>query len=166
MINKLLGLLVLCIAGAVAYDHGRSLSEADVRAHYAGQMQAYRDSDAEALCATMAEDFSMRVVERADGAAARSTLDRAAACEQIRDTMRLTNLLAERSQGLLSIDLAYDIGSIRISHDRRRATVEVTSTAKVGEHLVARSRSREVLSRAFWRIRSHGGESRIWAYRG
>lgn len=166
MIKKLLGLLVLCIAGAVAYDHGRKLSEADVRAYYSDQLQAYRKSDAEALCGTMAKDFSLRVVARVGGASERSTVDGAAACEQLQEMIRLMDTLAERSRGLLTIDVAYDIRSIRISPDRRRATVEVTSTAKVGERLIARSRSREELSRAFWRIRSHGGEVQTWAYGG
>lgn len=166
MIKKLLVLLVLCIAGAVAYDHGRTLSEADVRAYYGEQLQAYRRSDAEALCETMAKDFSLRLVARVGGASERSTMDKAAACEQLKETMRLMDVVAEQSRGLLSIDVAYDIRSIRISPDRRRATVEVTSTAKVGERLIARSRSSEELSRAFWRIRSHGGESQAWAYGG
>jgi len=35
---------------------------------------------------------------------------------------------------------------------------------KLGQRLVARSRGHETLSRAFWRVRSHGGESRTWMY--
>jgi hypothetical protein len=165
MIRNLIVVLVLGLAAWLAYDNSREISESDVHNHYQDQLKALRESDEEALCKTAAEDFSLQL-EQVGAAPQKLTMDRHDACEQLKMTLKLMQLISTQSGGLLSIDFAYDIKSIGISPDGRTATVEITSTAKIGDRLLARSRGTERLSRSFWRVRSHGGESKTWAYGG
>lgn len=166
MIRNLVVVLVLGLAAWLVYDNGREISESDVRDHYQSQLEALRESDEEALCGAAAEDFSLKVVEQAGSTSGEATLDKYGVCEQVKTTLALMQLLSSQSGGLLSIDFAYDIKSIGISPDGRTATVQFTSTAKIGDRLLARSRGSERLSRSFWRVRSHGGESKTWSYGG
>ena len=166
MVRNLIVVLVLAIVAGLVYDSGRRMSESGVREHYRDQLEAFRAADEKALCGTAAEDFSLHVVERTDDRSSRATLDGPAACEQIKATLGLMRMMSEQTRGLVSVDLSYDIKSIEISPDGRTATVESTSTARIGDRLLSRARSKERLSRSFWRIRSHGGESQTWAYGG
>lgn len=166
MIKKLLVVLVLAIAGLVAHDYSRRISEADIRTHYREQIDALHAFDSEAICATMAEDFRLDDVQHAAGKAHPSTLDRTAACRQMEDAIALLRMLSNRTGGMLAIEFAYEVTRIEISPDGRRALVEATSTAKIGGRLLSRSRSKDSLSRSLWRVRSHGGESQTWNYGG
>lgn len=164
MLGKMVFAVALVVAAVLAYENSRTIDESDVREHYRGQLEALRAFDGEAVCAGIADDYGLRMVDRTGGRQARATLDGPASCEQSRKLLRLMEQMSGQTGGMLTIDVDYDITSIAISPDGRRATVEATSTAKLGDVLLSRSRGREELSRSFWRVRSHGGEAQVWNY--
>lgn len=166
MVRNLLVVLLLAVVAVVVHDNGRRISEADVRAHYRQQMQALTAFDSEAACKAMAADFELRSVEHANGEATRMTLDRAASCRQMEDAIALMRVLHNQTGGLVGIDFSYEITRIDIVPGGRRATVEATSTAKIGGRLLARTRSKGELSRSLWRVRDHGGQAQSWNYGG
>lgn len=150
----------------LAYENGRTIDDSHVRAHCQAQLEALRGFDEANICAGVAPDDGLRIGERGDGPATNRTLDGPQSCDLARTSLQLARQEPEQTGGLLKIDFQYDIRKIEIAPDGRSATVEATSTAKVGQTLVSRQRGRETLSRSFWRIRSHGGESQVWSYGG
>jgi hypothetical protein len=166
MLGKLLLVAGLGIGAVVAYEQGRSIDEADVRAHYREQLEALRAFDEEAVCAGMADDYSLEVVDRSGGGPGSTTLNGSESCDLSRKMLRFMRQMSEQTGGLLTIDVSYDIGSVMIAPDGRTAVVEATSTAKLGDRLLSRTRGREKLSRSFWRTRSHGGDAQVWSYGG
>jgi hypothetical protein len=166
MLVKLLLLGGVGIAALIAYDHGRSIDEADVRAHYRTQLEALRAFDEEAICAGIADDYVLELTERTPGGDASETLDGPESCDVSRKMLGFMRQMSEQTGGLVTIDVSYTIGTVTISPDGRKATVESTSTAKLGDRLISRSRGREELSRSFWRTRSHGGTAQVWSYGG
>jgi hypothetical protein len=166
MLGKLVLAVVLGIVAVLAYENGRTIEESHVRAHYRDQLEALRGFDEKAICAGIADDYSLRVVDRTAGHPGNDTLDGPQSCELSRKFMQLAQHLSGQTGGLVTLDVSYDIRSIQIAADGRSATVEATSTVKLGETLVSRTRGTEQLSRSFWRIRSHGGDAQVWSYGG
>ncbi|WP_202844696.1 hypothetical protein [Luteimonas saliphila] len=164
MVGKLLVVVVVAIAALVAHENGRTIEEAHVREYYRSQLEALRAFDEEAVCAGIADDYNLEVVDRSEGQPGKATLDGHASCELSRKMLRFMEQMSGQTGGLVTIDISYDIRSIVIAADGRSATVEATSTAKLGDMLIGRTRGREQLSRSFWRVRSHGGEAQVWSY--
>lgn len=165
MLGRLIALVVLATVAFVAWNRGWTIDEAQVRQFYDRQLVAFRDFDHEAMCKDLAGDYRARLVQYADGRRLGETvLDSEGTCEMTRQTMEELRRLHARSRGLIAFDVRVDIGSIRVAPGRRSATVEVTTTIKLGEMLIARSRGTERLSRTWWRVRSHGGEGQTWSY--
>lgn len=166
MLGKLVVLVLVLVAGVLVYENSRKIDESHVRAHYGAQLEALRAFDEEAVCADAADDYSLKLVERGEGRSESATLDGYQSCEMSRRAVKLMRLMSNQTEGLVAIDVNYHIRSIVISPDGRSASVESTSTAKIGDMLLSRSRNQEQLSRSFWRIRSHGGQAQVWSYGG
>ncbi len=164
MVRNLVILVVVVIVAVLAYDNSRKISESQVRAHYQSQLEAFRASDEEKICGNVADDFELKVVQVVAGRSERVSLDAYTACENSKKTIRLARLMSEQTRGMATLDVAYNIGSIEVSPDGRSAIVQSVGTVKVGEMMLARTRSTEKLSRSLWEIRSHGGESQVWSY--
>lgn len=166
MLGKLILVFVLGVVGWLVYDHGRTLSEADVRTYYAAESEALNAYDSEAVCKNLADDFRGDLVEHANGQSRRKTYEKSSLCEENKVALDNMRLLSGRTQGLLSVEFSHEIKSIEIAPDGRTATVEVTNTARLGDVLLSRSRSRDQLSRTFWRVRARSSEGQAWAYGG
>lgn len=165
MVVRLLVLVVLAAVAYVAWDQGRTIEEAHVHQYYEGQMAAIRNLDHEAMCDEIAGDFSTSVTTYVSGRNMGKTVyDGEATCRMTREMFEDMRNLGARSRGMLAFDVRVDVGSIRIEPGRRSATVESTTTVKMGDILITRSRGTERLSRSLWRVRSHGGEGRVWSY--
>jgi hypothetical protein len=159
-------LLIVLIAAAVWYfDTSRRMTEAAIRESYQTQVEALQRFDAEPLCDSLDNGYSASVTMRDAGAPAK-TQDKATACAELTRALRRFKTLSERTAGVLEPDYDYEIQSITLSPDRKLATVEVTSTMRIGDMALARSRSVEHLIRHLGRIRNTGGESTVWAYQG
>ncbi|MET0328405.1 MAG: hypothetical protein ABW163_06510 [Luteimonas sp.] len=148
----------------LAYEHGHRISDADVRAHFNAQLEATRRFDSEAMCAVLAKDFRVQAVEHVAGQQLRYNAGRDEACGHLRDAMVMLETLSNQTGGLFVIDFSYEITRLEVAPGGRRALVEATATAKLGDRLLWRTRSKENLSRAFWRVREHGGEAQSWMY--
>ncbi len=166
MVRNLIVVLVLAIVVGLVYDHGRTISEADVKAYYIRQNDAANAYDGETLCKGIADDFEGKLVEHTGGQSNRKTYDKASACEENIAGLKKMKLLSDRTQGFLSVDFDYEIKSIRIAPDSRLAEVEVTSTARLGDVLLVRARGKDQLSRSFWRVKVRSSEGRAWNYAG
>lgn len=164
MVGKLLVGVVLLVGGVFAYEHGHRISDADVRAHYRTQFEAVSRFDSDALCAAMARDYRVRTVEYVAGQQLRYEAERDEACGHLHDAMTVLETLSNQTGGLLVIDFSSEITRLDVAPGGRRAVVEATTTAKIGERLLWRTRSKAQLSRAFWRVREHGGEAQSWMY--
>lgn len=159
-------LLIVLIAAAVWYfDTSRRMTEAAIRESYQTQVEALQRFDAEPLCESLDDAYSASVSMRGAGASAK-TQDKAAACAELTRALRRFKTLSERTAGIIEPDYDYEIQSITLSPDRKLATVEVSSSMRIGDMTLARSRSVEHLIRRLGRIRNTGGESTVWAYQG
>lgn len=165
MLGRLLVLAVLAGVAFVAWDSGRKIDESHVQRFYERQMGAIRSFDHEAMCKDIASDFSISVTSYVDGRRAEETAyDGEATCRMTREMLEDMSRLSAQTGGRLGFDVSVDVRSVRIEPGGKRATVESTTTVKLGEILVSRSRGTEKLSRSFWRVRSHGGEGQTWTY--
>lgn len=159
-------LLIALIAAAVWYfDIGRRMTESEIRESYRTQVEALQRFDAKPLCDSLDNRYSGSVTMRNAGAPAK-TQDKATACAELTRTLRRFKTLSERTGGMIEPDYDYRIQSITLSPDRKLATVEVSSSVRIGDMTLARSRSVERLVRRLGRIRNTGSESTVWAYQG
>lgn len=165
MVVRLLVLVVLAAVAYVAWDHGRTIDESHVRQYYDRQMDAIRSFDHEAMCDDIADDFSASVTSFVGGRnIGKAVYDGETTCRMTREMFDDMRNLSNRSRGMLAFDVRVNVRSIQIEPGYRSAVVESTTTVKLGEILVTRSRGTERLSRSLWRVRSHGGEGQAWTY--
>lgn len=165
MVVRLLVLVVLAGVAFVLWDNGSRIDESHVHRYYERQMDAMRNFDHESMCRDIAGDFSINVTSYVDGRRVdAAAYDGENTCRMTREMLEGMRALSGRSGGLLTFDVSVDVRSIRIEPGRRSAMVESTTTVKIGEILVSRSRGTERLSRSIWRVRSHGGEGQSWSY--
>lgn len=165
MVARLLLLVVLVVVALVAWDSGWKIDESDVHRYYERQEAAIRSFDHESLCDDVASDFRSDITSYASGRrVGDAAYDADGTCRATRELLEGMQALSVRSNGLVGFDIAVDVRSVRMGPGRRDAMVETVTTMKMGEILVARSRGTERLSRALWRVRSHGGEGQAWSY--
>lgn len=164
MIRTLLLGIVLLVGAVIVYEHGCRISESDVRAHHRAQLEALRRFDSQTMCDSMAKDFMLRSTEHVGGTQVRRDSRRDDTCEDMRDSTATLETISRRTRGLLEVDFVVDITRIDVAPGGRRASVEATTTASIAGQLISRSRTKGELSRAFWRIRDHGGEAQTWVY--
>lgn len=164
VVKKLILLVVIVIAGSVWYfDLSRKMTETAVRENYASQLAAMERFDAVPLCASLDDDFQGTIITRG---AATEIQDKQQACAEITRTMRRLKMLSERTSGMLEPDYEVQIHSITLSASHKLATVESTTVMRLGKMTLARAHAIEHLIRRQGRIRSTGGETTVWAYRG
>lgn len=165
MVVRLLVLVVLAAVAFVAWDNGGRIDESHVRQYYERQREAIRNFDHEAMCGDIAGDFSINVTSFVDGRRmGQAVYDGESTCRMTREMFEQMRRLSGQTRGLLTFDVRTDVGAIHIEPGRRSATVESTTTMKMGEILISRNRGTERLSRSIWRVRSHGGEGQAWTY--
>ena len=163
--GRLVVLIVLVAVAWFAWDRGWRIGEEHVHEYYDRQVELFGAYDHEELCKLLADDFSMDVTTYANGQLVDDDVyDADETCAMTRKMVDGMRILNSRSRGLLDFDINVDIHSIEIARGGRSASVDATTTVRMGDRLVSRSRSRgtERLSRSGWRVRSHGGEGRSW----
>ena len=165
MMVRLLVLVVLAAVAFAAWDNGGRIDESHVREYYERQSDSIRNLDHEAMCSDIASDFSIKVTSYVDGRRmGEAEYDGESTCRMTREMFDDMRRLSAQTRGMLTFDVRTDVRSIHIEPGRRDATVESTTTMKMGEILVSRNRGSERLSRSIWRVRSHGGEGQAWSY--
>ena len=166
MVRNLIVVLVLGIVAWLVYDNGRTISEADVRDYYSNQSDAANAYDGETFCKGLSDDFKGQVVIYVNGQPKRKTYDKSSSCEENMAALKNMKLLSDRTSGLLSVDFSHEIKSIEIAPGGRTALGEVTATARLGDTLLVRTRSKDQLSRSFWQVKVRSSEGQAWTYGG
>lgn len=161
---KKLILLAILLAAWWYFDGGRRMTEASIRENYQVEMDATDRFDAEWLCAHMADNYHLVDVAHGSGRPIETDLDKSRACSRLTSSMRRMKRLSDATDGALAMDTGFEIESITLSPDRKLATVEATSTMRLGDMTLARTKGIERLIRRNGRILSVGGETRSWVY--
>ncbi|RDI97118.1 hypothetical protein DVT68_18750 [Dyella solisilvae] len=160
-------LILLAILAGLAFwyfDYGRRMTETQIREAYAADEEAMRRFDADSLCARMADDYSGEETTRRGDESVAQRYDKPGLCGRIRESLSTMQRLSAATGGRVALDIELEIKSIELSTDRKQATVQTVSTARLGKMTVGRDRSTEHLIRRQGRILSTGGESKVWAY--
>ncbi len=159
--------ILLAILAGLAWwyvDHGRRMTEADVRTAYEADIDATRRFDGEFLCARMSDDFEGSETSRQDGNELEEHFDKAGQCQRIKRSIEAMQQISVATGGRLALHIDYEIRNIELSPDRKRATVQSVSTAKLGDMTLARDRTTDHLIRRNGRILSKASEARVWTY--
>lgn len=160
-------LILLAILAGLAWwyvDYSRRMTEADIRASYEADMDATRRFDGDFLCARMSDDFAGSETSRQDGNDAEERLDKAGQCQRIKRSIEAMQQVSVATGGRLALKIDYEIKNIELSSDRKRATVQTVSTAKLGDMTLARDRTTDHLIRRNGRILSIASEAKVWTY--
>lgn len=125
-------LAILAGAGWYWLVGSKRISEEDVHAHYSAQMQAFGERDAKAMCDALDDAFrgTGTAVSRA-GRVEEST-DKSQSCANMEQFFADAKKMGSVLPGGFQIDTHHDIESITLSPNKRQATVQVSSTIKLG----------------------------------
>jgi hypothetical protein len=162
--KKLILLLVLAGLAWWYFDYSHRITEAQIRADYAAQVDAIRHFDADRLCTRLADDFSGEASLRQGGRTTQEHFDKDSLCRRIQKTMTLMQRISNATGGLVELEVELEIKSIELSTDHKLATVESVTTTRLGDMTLGRDRTTEHLIRRNLRVLSTGGESNSWAY--
>jgi hypothetical protein len=131
---KWLALLALMIAaGWYYFIGGRKLDEPMVRDFYLAGAHATLSRDPEAQCKLIAKSAVLQIETRIAGQTKSDTLNRTQACEQFRKAHEFFEQAGEKAGGMLTIEYDYELGKIELAPDRKSASVQFSSTLKMGE---------------------------------
>lgn len=132
-------LLFALLAGGAVWFYfidGSKLDEGMVREFYAQQAQHTYERDPEALCKQMSGKYRMNIQSRIAGKVNDASYGKSIACEQIKKSFKFFEDVGERAGGILTIEYSYDIRQLDIASNNRSATVEITTTLKMGEEFL------------------------------
>lgn len=157
-------LLVILTALAVWYfDFSRRMTDSSIRESYRTQVDAFARFDAVPLCAAMDDSYVNTVTLRGSSGIQMSR-DKTSACNELTMSLRQLKRLSDRTGGMLAPDFDYEITSITLAPNRKSATVEISSTLRMGRSTLARTRSVDHLIRRNGYIRSVASEDSTWLY--
>ena len=132
-------LVFALLAGGAVWFYfidGSKLDEGMVREFYAQQAQHTYERDPEALCKQMSGKYRMNIQSRIAGKVNDASYGKSIACEQIKKSFKFFEDVGERAGGILTIEYSYDIRQLDIASNNRSATVEITTTLKMGEEFL------------------------------
>jgi len=132
-------LLFALLAGGAVWFYlidGSKLDEGMVREFYAQQARHTYERDPEALCQQMSRKYRMNIQSRIAGTVNDASYGKSGACEQIKKSFKFFEDMGERAGGILTIEYSYDIRRLDIASNNRSATVEITTTLKMGEEFL------------------------------
>jgi hypothetical protein len=112
---------------------GRRLDEQAVRDYYQAAAHAVLSRNPEAQCKLLSKSASIRQDTLIAGQTKSETFGQAQACDQYRQAQRFFEEMGEKAGGMLTIEYEYALGAIDIAPDRKAATIQFTSTLKMGE---------------------------------
>lgn len=145
-------LVLIALLGVLCWWYfigGRTLSAAHVERFYQDLEVATLSRDPRALCSLLDNDFESSGTVVIDGHnTPTSRQDKSQACEAYDSMYDNFAKLGEKMGGILYLESRYEIKSIEISPDGKRATVDYVSSLDVGGSLMSlRSRSTDTLVR-------------------
>ncbi len=163
---KTLVLLIILIALSLWYfDFSRRMTDTSIRESYQVQAEAFARFDALPLCAAMDESYVNTVTLRGSNGIG-MTRDKTSACSELTLSLHQLGQLSKRTGGMLAPDFDYEITSITLAPNRKSATVEISSTLRMGRTTLSRTRSVDHLIRRNGQIRSVACDDSTWVYQG
>ena len=130
---KVLIVILAIVAGGWYWMKGsKSISEADVHAHYSAQIQALADRDTKKMCAAFDDGFSGSGTTVSAAGRVNESVDKAKACASLEEFFASAKKLEAQMPGGFQIDTEQHVQSIEISPDKKKATVAVKSVMKLG----------------------------------
>jgi hypothetical protein len=143
--------LIVAACGAAGWYYffpGAKMDEEMVRQLYVAESHATLSRDPEALCKLFATKLILVSEVTMMGQIATEQINRKQACEAQRASFKNFEEIGDKMGGILYIDYRYEIGSIAISPNQKRATVQVSRVLKMGGGLMEfKSTSTEELVR-------------------
>ncbi|WP_085315855.1 hypothetical protein [Derxia lacustris] len=127
-------ILLVLLGATVAYALGpaRKIDEAGVHRLYRAYSQGMLDEDSAALCRMYDDKFRGHASRPAPGGGVEESLDKAGACESLPRLLELKRRLSEQIGEELYINADYEIRSITLSPNGKKATVEVDTELRIG----------------------------------
>lgn len=157
-------LVILACAAWWYFDYSHRMTETQIHAAYAADLDAMRRFDADALCKRMSDDFSSEETASQGGQSTQRHDDKNSSCKRLRQSLIGMQRLNAATGNMMELEFELEVKSIELSVDRKHATVEIASTARLGDMTLARERTTEHLIRRNGHILSTDAESRIWVY--
>lgn len=110
----------------------KRISEDDVNAHYKAQMHAFADRDAKAMCDALDDAFHGSDTTVSVAGRVEESTDKSQTCAKIEQFFADAKKMGSVLPGGFQIDTDVHIRSITLSADKKQATVQVSSTYKLG----------------------------------
>jgi len=140
---------------------GRRLDEQLVRGYYQTAAHAVLSRDPAAQCKLLSKSASIRQDTLMAGQTKSDSFGQAQACDQYRRAQQFFDEMGEKAGGMLTIEYEYALGAIDIAPDRKSATIEFTSTLKMGETFMQfRTKSTDRLVRRWGSVELVGADAK------
>jgi hypothetical protein len=146
-------LLIVAIAAVGAwwfFVGGRTLTETQARAFYSDMERATLSRKPEELCKMLASDFSSGGTLAVGGMKVTqpTTQGKEDTCEGYRALYASWEKIGDKMGGVLQLDSHYEIHSVKLSADKKSATVDISSSLDVaGSIMNMRARTTDTLVR-------------------
>lgn len=150
-------LLVLVLGLHLLRIESAKLDEDLVYDYYQKNINATRLFDAETLCGMMDPEYRMVDVGKTPRGEQRIVMGRKQACDATRESMGMMRRAVAKLR--VEPEFKYTIESVTLSPDRRRATVKVRASMRIGKAISVASAGTETLVRRFRGVRSLGSET-------
>ena len=150
-------LLVLVLGLHLLRIESAKLDEDLVYDYYQKNINATRLFDAETLCGMMDPEYRMVDVGKTPRGEQRIVMGRKQACDATRESMGMMRRAVAKLR--VEPEFKYTIESVTLSPDRRRATVKVRASMRIGKAISVTSAGTETLVRRFRGVRSLGSET-------
>jgi hypothetical protein len=131
--------LLALVAGAAGWFYlidGSKLDEGMVREFYEQQAHHTYARDPEALCEQLGRSYRMSIQTRIGGQTTDANYGKSVACDQLRRSFKFFEDMGDRAGGTLTIEYSYDIRQLDMARNNKSATVEISTTLKMGEEFM------------------------------
>lgn len=136
MMRLLVVVAVACAAAWYYFVGGAKLDEELVRQFYESESHATLSRDPEALCKLYSSKLQLTQETLLMGQTTSQRMNKQQACDSQRESFRKFEEIGNKADGILTIEYDYTIERIDIAPNRKSATVQTSSTLKMGEGLM------------------------------
>ncbi len=112
---------------------GSKLDEQMVQDFYKLQQHNTYKRDPEALCKQLGGKLKLHQESLIAGKTQVVDMNKNQACDSLRESFKMFEEMGEKAGGMLTIEYSYEITRLELAPNKKSATVDVTSTLKMGE---------------------------------
>jgi hypothetical protein len=134
---KAILMAMVCAAGAWYWFMGsRQISESDVQAFYAQEMQWMDESKGKELCGSIDDKYLSHVTTVSAAGRVQEEADKAKTCQALEKLFEVMAKLNNEMGGGVVLNLDANLDQTSISSDKKTATVKVRSIVRMGTEKV------------------------------